>query len=84
MLFQANSPKFHVQLEDPKCNTFNQDIFMNCQGDPHIGHVCSGCQTKIYGFRYKCIICPNYELCGRYLIDLNLKKFTLIKFISQM
>ncbi|XP_013390593.1 sequestosome-1-like [Lingula anatina] len=30
----------------------------------HPGVVCDGCEGQIYGPRFKCMICPDYDLCG--------------------
>merc|ERR1739845_109736 len=36
----------------------------NNKGEEHFGVTCDSCDGSINGFRYKCMVCPDYDLCG--------------------
>jgi sequestosome 1 len=54
--------------------TFNQSIPQQQQQtqqdnttnkERHVGVTCDGCSGPVIGFRYKCFVCPNYDLCEK-------------------
>lgn len=41
------------------------DELASCKGAVHDGVLCDECDGAIMGFRYKCIECPDFDLCGQ-------------------
>ncbi|CAJ0582244.1 unnamed protein product, partial [Mesorhabditis spiculigera] len=37
----------------------------NTTGAAHPGVVCDGCDEQIVGHRFKCLVCPDYDLCAK-------------------
>ena len=36
-----------------------------CKGEEHAGVYCVCCHRGVVGFRYKCLVCPDYDICAR-------------------
>eukprot|EP00092_Neocalanus_flemingeri_P000062 GFUD01000064.1.p1 GENE.GFUD01000064.1~~GFUD01000064.1.p1 ORF type:complete len:712 (-),score=186.20 GFUD01000064.1:96-2231(-) len=60
--------KIHVQLlENPWWKQVQKNTTktsLNSLGEEHPGIICSCCHHQVRGFRYKCVVCPNYDMCG--------------------
>eukprot|EP00092_Neocalanus_flemingeri_P053850 GFUD01063360.1.p1 GENE.GFUD01063360.1~~GFUD01063360.1.p1 ORF type:complete len:595 (+),score=199.26 GFUD01063360.1:29-1813(+) len=42
----------------------NRRTWANCTGEEHPGIFCSCCQQQVRGFRYKCLSCTSFDICG--------------------
>ncbi|TRY78006.1 hypothetical protein TCAL_08605 [Tigriopus californicus] len=51
--------KFSVKVMGPKSSVTVSHI-----GSPHEDVKCDLCEKQIHGFRYKCVVCANFDLCG--------------------
>jgi hypothetical protein len=50
--------------ETPETGVGSEDSDNN-KGLCHNGVLCDGCDCEIYGLRYKCVICEDYDLCDK-------------------
>nr|CAD7203561.1 unnamed protein product [Timema douglasi] len=46
------------ELQDQQDSSMMEDSMI------HAGVTCDGCQGKVEGFRYKCVMCHDYDLCS--------------------
>ncbi|XP_062532662.1 uncharacterized protein LOC134201555 [Bombyx mori] len=50
-------PSLHLPGEDGETGSSEEELH-------HENIVCNGCKKPVYGFRYKCLTCPDYDLCS--------------------
>ena len=60
-LFKTSPLKLHLTIAKPPM--FDVDLASNKGDDHNVACVC--CHDNIVGFRYKCVICPAYEICAK-------------------
>lgn len=48
-----------------KLNIKSSMVANDNPGEVHHGVRCDGCEGQVSGFRYKCTVCPNYDLCSK-------------------
>merc|ERR1711963_1214991 len=67
-LQELNGPVYKLQVVKRNLVEINPDdndnSAKNVSGEVHPGVVCDGCDGQVKGFRYKCMVCPDYDLCG--------------------
>jgi len=61
-IYVEEVPELEPQSSGKSCGAST-----NCDGAnavPHPGVKCDGCEGPIFGIRFKCQTCPNFDLCG--------------------
>ncbi|CAF0934373.1 unnamed protein product [Adineta ricciae] len=59
----ANTLKVYVTSSQPLLR--EQKVQEAANKEVHVGVECDSCKGPVIGFRYKCFVCPNYDLCEK-------------------
>jgi len=65
MLKELQPPyKLHVMLPQEEFDS-HAAVPDSFRGEEHAGVYCVCCHRNVVGFRYKCLVCPDYDICAR-------------------